>query len=82
MNIIFQIEFKYENSYVLGRLLNSKEVSELKVHLKLDAINIKTIVPADSISNGENLRADLFVFRLKNNSAFKSLTVGKIVQVV
>lgn len=82
MKIIFKIEFKYENTYVLGRLLNSTEDSASKVNAKLTAFNIKNIVPADSLNNGEIQRTDLFVFNLKSNSILKNLKVGEIVELI
>ena len=82
MKITFKIEFKYENGYILGRLLNTKENLELKVNSKLAVFNIKNIAPSNSIIGGDNQRIDLFIFCLKNNAVLESLTAGKIIELV
>ncbi|MBC7555656.1 MAG: hypothetical protein H7195_01700 [Chryseobacterium sp.] len=82
MKITFKIEFKYENGYILGRLLNTKENLELKVNSKLAVFNIKNIAPSNSIIGGDSQRIDLFIFCLKNNAVLESLTAGKIIEFV
>lgn len=82
MKITFKIEFKYENGFVLGRLLNFKEHLELKVNSKLNPVDIENISNPKSLKTGNNKRPDLFVFSLKNNLILEKLTVGKIVEIV
>ncbi|SEG49586.1 hypothetical protein SAMN05421847_2504 [Halpernia humi] len=82
MKITFKIEYKYENGYVLARLLNLKENIELKVNAKLETFNIKNIAPSNALNTGNKQRTDLFVFCLKNKATLEKLTVGKIVELV
>ncbi|WP_417430586.1 hypothetical protein [Halpernia sp.] len=82
MKITFKIEFKYENGFILGRLLNLKEHLELKVNSKLNIFDIENITNPKSLQTENKKRADLFIFSLKNNLSFEKLCVGKIVEIV
>lgn len=82
MKIIFKIEFKYANDYVLGRLLDFKENNDVKANQNLAVSSIKNILPSDALRTENNQRNDLFIFCLKNKIILEKLTVGKIFELI
>ncbi|SFI08326.1 hypothetical protein [Halpernia frigidisoli] len=79
MKIIFKIEFKYKNGYILGRLLKSENLN-LEINSKLEVYNLKNIVPSDALIGGENKRNDLFIFSLKDDLHFENLKIEEIIE--
>ena len=82
MKIIFKIEFKYENGYFLGRILNEEQIFKSEVDSDISVNTIKNIVSSKSLIGGDNQRTDLFIFCLKNTENSGKLTVGKIIKLV